>query len=54
MTGVQTCALPIYGSYGYGANGGNYDNLSHYSVSSSMGIAEANSRQGFRVVIYFK
>lgn len=42
------------GSYGYGANGGNYDNLSHYSVSSSMGIAEANSRQGFRVVIYFK
>ncbi len=42
------------GSYSYGTNGGNYDNLSQYSAGSSMGIAEANSRQGFRVVIYLK
>ena len=46
------------GKYGkeesYRTCGGNYDNISHYSVSSNMSIASANSRQGFRVVLYLK
>lgn len=43
------------GTYSYSANGGNYDNLGrYYSSNINMGISNANSRQGFRVVIYFK
>lgn len=46
------------GSYGieesYRNCGGNYDNISYYSMASNMSIASANSRQGFRVVLYQK
>lgn len=46
------------GSYGieesYRTCGGNYDNISYYSMASNMSIATANSRQGFRVVLYQK
>lgn len=34
--------------------GGYYDNISIYSISSYLGISNANSRQGFRVVLYLK
>ena len=34
--------------------GGYYDNISHYSAASSMSISTANSRQGFRIVLYLK
>ena len=34
--------------------GGYYDNISYYSANSNMSISDANSRQGFRVVLYFK
>lgn len=48
----------INGSYGeeedYRNWGGYYDNISYYSAASSMSISDANSRQGFRVVLYLK
>ena len=48
----------INGKYGeeesYRNWGGYYDNISHYSANSSMSISSANSRQGFRVVLYMK
>ena len=37
----------------YGSRGGYYDNVgTGYSISSDMSISEANSRQGFRIVLY--
>lgn len=48
----------INGYYGeeeeYRNYGGYYDNISHYSADSSMSISSANSKQGFRVVLYQK
>lgn len=48
----------INGYYGeeesYRNWGGYYDNISHYSAASNMSISTANSRQGFRVVLYLK
>lgn len=48
----------INGYYGeeesYYCWGGYYDNISYYSADSCMPISTANSRQGFRVVLYLK
>lgn len=38
----------------YRNRGGYYDNISHIGVKSDMSISDANSRQGFRVVLYIK
>lgn len=39
---------------GYVIRGGNYDNISNYSIDSSMIDTKADNRYGFRVVLYIK
>ena len=57
VTEFQDYRRYINGDYGieedYRSRGGYYDNVgTGYSISSDMSISEANSRQGFRIVLY--